>query len=169
MNDNDKKELFAKTKDHEKQFTATGYTVNKSHDKILLIHHNKLNKWLPAGGHVESDEAPHEAAIREVYEETGVHATLIATDDPDLQLKNIADTQIPRPYAFMYQIIPANKKDVEHIHLDMVYVLEADENQTTALQAKEVKDLQWFTKQEVLAMSDVFDSVKGFAGSFLEE
>ena len=81
---------------------------------MLLIHHKGLGKWLPPGGHIEENEVPHEAAIREVYEETGISAAPILEDEHDLRLKNITETQIPRPYALMYQIIPESKKDVEH-------------------------------------------------------
>lgn len=81
------KAIFKNTKDHKKHFTATGYTINKNRTKMLLIHHKGLNKWLPPGGHIEDDEVPHEAAIREVYEETGVMAIPIKDDENDLSPK----------------------------------------------------------------------------------
>ena len=95
------KPIFQTTKNHKKHFTATGYTVNKDRTKMLLIHHKGLDKWLPPGGHIEENEVPHEAAIREVYEETGISATPILEDEHDLRLKNITEAQIPRPYALM--------------------------------------------------------------------
>ena len=37
---------------HEKiDFTVAIFVVHE--DRILLIHHRKLNKWLPLGGHIE--------------------------------------------------------------------------------------------------------------------
>ena len=60
--------LVEKTKNLKKQFTATGYVVNPQKTKLLVIFHNKLQKWLPAGGHVEQNELPHEAVAREVFE-----------------------------------------------------------------------------------------------------
>ena len=110
---------------------------------------------------------PHEAAIREVYEETGVSAVPILEDEHDLQLKNITEAQIPRPYALMYQIIPESKKDVEHIHLDMVFLLEADDTAELTVQTREVNDVRWIAKSELLTEYNTFDAVKNFAREVL--
>ncbi len=156
--------LLDKTKALKKQFTSTGYVVNPNRTKLLVIFHNKLQKWLPAGGHVESNELPHEAAIREVFEETGVEARIIS-DDPDMGLSGVVDCQIPRPFSILYQIIPESRKDVEHIHVDFVYAMEAEESELK-MQEEEVSRVEWLTKEEILKF-DCFDSVKGFVSSFL--
>ena len=161
------KPIFQITKNHKKHFTATGYTVNKDRTKMLLVHHKGLSKWLPPGGHIEENEVPHEAAIREVYEETGISAAPILEDEHDLQLRNITEAQIPRPYALMYQIIPESKKDVEHIHLDMVFLLEADDTAELTPQAREVHDVRWVAKSELLSECDTFDAVRNFAREVL--
>ena len=161
------KPIFQTTKNHKKHFTATGYTVNKDRTKMLLIHHKGLGKWLPPGGHIEENEVPHEAAIREVYEETGINAAPALEDEHDLRLKNITEAQIPRPYALMYQIIPESKKDVEHIHLDMVFLLEADDTAELTIQTREVHDVRWVAKSELLSEYDTFDAVKNFAREVL--
>ena len=55
---------------HEKiDFTVAIFVVHE--EKILIIHHRKLNKWLPLGGHIELDEDPEIAALREAKEESG--------------------------------------------------------------------------------------------------
>lgn len=156
--------LLDKTKALKKQFTSTGYVVNPDRTKLLVIFHNKLQKWLPAGGHVEPNELPHEAAIREVFEETGVNARIIS-DDPDMGLSGVVDCQIPRPYSILYQIIPESRKDVEHIHVDFVYIMEAEESELK-IQLEEVSRVEWLTKEEILNF-DCFDSVKGFVLGFL--
>lgn len=161
--------VIENTTNHKRHFTVTGYVVNQDRSKLLLIHHIKLGKWLPPGGHLEENELPHEGAIREVLEETGITATPIMDDEHVLGLKDVADTQIPRPYALLYQLIPESKKDVEHIHLDMVYALLADDSSLPAAQLEEVHDARWRTKAEVLAADDVFDSVKGFARQYMVE
>jgi len=157
--------LIEKTKNLRRDFTATGYVVNPERTKILVVFHNKLQKWLPAGGHLESNEMPHEAALREVLEETGVHAHII-NDDHEMGLTGFVDCQIPRPYCVLYQVIPATKKDVEHIHVDFVYVMEADESQLS-VQIEEVSRVEWLTRDEILA-SECFDSVRGFVKNFLQ-
>lgn len=49
------------------EMVVAGYIVNK--DKLLLIHHKKLKKWLPVGGHIDENETPCKALRREVKEE----------------------------------------------------------------------------------------------------
>lgn len=70
---------------------------------VMLHRHAKLGLWLPCGGHVEPDELPDDAAVREVLEESGVRVRLIgappvASRDPralvpprGVQLSRIAD------------------------------------------------------------------------------
>ena len=54
---------------------VSGYIVYE--DKVLLIHHRKLDLWLPVGGHIDPDEVPDDAMIREAKEEVGLDITLI--------------------------------------------------------------------------------------------
>lgn len=158
-------DLTHRTKNHRKDFTATGYVVNPERTKILVIFHNKLQKWLPAGGHMEPNELPHETAIREVFEETGIKVKIIS-DDHDMKMSGENDCQIPRPYAILYQLIPANSKDIEHIHIDFIYAMEAKESELNP-KLDEVSKIAWLTKEEILK-ADCFDSVKGFVNSFLK-
>lgn len=60
---------------HEKiDFVSSVYIVNG--DAVLLRKHDKYKMWLPPGGHIELDEDPSEAAIREAKEEVGLDVTL---------------------------------------------------------------------------------------------
>ena len=54
----------------DRHFTATGYVVIDN--SILLHFHPKVKMWLPPGGHIELNEDPNQAVIREVYEETSI-------------------------------------------------------------------------------------------------
>ena len=58
-----------------RHFTASSYIFNNN--KTLLIYHKKLKKWMAPGGHIDENEAPHEAAIRETLEETGLKVEII--------------------------------------------------------------------------------------------
>ena len=64
-------ESIATTRD----FTVAVFVVHR--ERVLLHLHEKLNRWLPPGGHIEPNELPDEAAKREVFEETGVAAALV--------------------------------------------------------------------------------------------
>ena len=66
---------------HEKiDFTVAIFVVHD--EKILLIHHRQLDKWLPLGGHIELDEDPEQAASREAREESGLDVELLGERPP---------------------------------------------------------------------------------------
>lgn len=161
-------DLIEKTKKLEKQFTVTGYVVNLKRTKLLLVKHKKLGKWLPAGGHIEKNELPHIAAIREVFEETGIQARIVSSGEFNLELKGDIDTQIPKPYALCYQLIPKNGDTSEHIHLDMQYILEADEESLLEANTSEVNSVRWCDKDEIISSLPTYDSVIGFARLYLK-
>lgn len=54
----------------DKHFTATALLRNQK-GEFLLHKHRKLGCWLPPGGHLEDNEEPQDAVMREVREETG--------------------------------------------------------------------------------------------------
>ncbi len=58
-------------------FTAEVYVVYEA--KVLLRLHDKYGIWLSIGGHIELDEDPNQAAIREVKEEVGLDVALFDT------------------------------------------------------------------------------------------
>ena len=146
----------------EKHYAATGFVLNQEGTKMLMVYHRKLNKWMAPGGHVEKNEAPHEAALREVLEETGIHAKQ-CLEVVDLDKK---EKFLPLPLYVLEEFIPEGK-DPAHIHIDFVYMCRADDESTVA-QLEEVKDAKWMTRNEVLN-SDTFESIKRFAKANLPE
>jgi 8-oxo-dGTP diphosphatase len=97
-----------------RHFTVTGFVVDG--ERTLLHWHRKLRMWLPPGGHVDADEDPVQAVLREVREETGITAEVVPHLQP-LPFSNV--TQIPVPLA----IICADVDDGPHQHIDMSYAL----------------------------------------------
>ena len=83
-----------------------------------------------------------------------------------MELNGEFDCQIPRPYSVLYQIVPQSRKDIEHIHVDFIYAMEAEESELK-VQIEEVSRVEWLTKDEIL-VSDCFDSVKGFVKNYLK-
>src|SRR5258706_5836370 len=66
---------------HEKiDFTVAIFVVKAG--QVLLIHHRQLDKWLPLGGHIELDEDPEMAAVREAREESGLEVELLGERPP---------------------------------------------------------------------------------------
>jgi len=48
-------------------FTSTGFVFSRDR-KILMIKHKKLGVWLPPGGHIDENELPCDAVVREIAE-----------------------------------------------------------------------------------------------------
>lgn len=145
-----------------KHFVATGFVLNRDHTKLLMVHHRKLNKWAAPGGHVEPDETPAEAALREIREETGVEAEIIDRPNMILAPKVATEAQLETPFAMLSEYIPEHGEVKAHIHLDFIFICEADENAIIDRQEKEVKEVKWMAKEDILA-SNTFDSIRMFA------
>jgi len=79
---------------------------------VLLLFHRKLQMWLPPGGHIDPNELPDEAAVREVLEETGVEAVLVGERAPAIGRPR----HLVRPEGVqLEQIAPG------HEHIDLIY------------------------------------------------
>jgi 8-oxo-dGTP pyrophosphatase MutT (NUDIX family) len=66
---------------HEKiDFTVAVFVIRDA--QVLLIHHRRLDQWLPLGGHIELDEDPEQAALRETKEESGLDVELLGERAP---------------------------------------------------------------------------------------
>jgi len=88
-------------------------TFVKWHGQMLLHEHPKLGLWLPCGGHIETNELPDDAAVRECLEETGVPIQLVG----DKALAVNEPRQLIRPRGVQLETIAAG-----HEHIDLVYL-----------------------------------------------
>ena len=97
---------------HEKiDFTVAIFVVHD--EKILLIHHRKLDKWLPLGGHIELDEDPEQAALREAKEESGLDVELLGERPP---------TTSPGTRALIApRFLDIHRINDTHEHIGMIY------------------------------------------------
>ena len=111
----------------EGHLTASAWIVNAQHDRFLLCHHSKLNRWLQLGGHIEEDPNLAAAALREAKEESGLDSVRLASEE-------VFDVDI--------HTIPARKGEPEHLHLDVRFLIVADEEETLEI-SEESNDLAW--------------------------
>ena len=115
-----------------RDFTVAVFVVWKR--SVLLQHHQKLGRWLPPGGHIEPNELPDEAAIREVHEETGIIATLIGESLNEVDLPG-QPRQLCRPAGMQLAAISPG-----HEHIDLVYFATEQGDVTTG-------DAAWFDEK----------------------
>jgi 8-oxo-dGTP diphosphatase len=129
-----------------RHFTASGIVL--SHDgQVLLIRHRKLGMWLYPGGHLEPDEDPVQAVLREVAEETGLACRIVT----ESRFGHPATTVLPAPFTILVHDIPANAQAPLHQHIDMVYVLTPEGGQAIP-RLEEVTDCAWVPLADVAVL-----------------
>ena len=98
-----------------RHFVATAFVV---HDDAVLLHwHRKVKGWLPPGGHVEPNEDPVQAVLREVLEETGLDVDIV----PTVSLFQVEDLeQVQPPVTILIEDIPDDGEG-PHKHIDFIY------------------------------------------------
>ena len=99
-----------------RHFTATAFVVHDDH--VALHWHPKVQEWLPPGGHIDANEDPVQAVVREVEEETGIRTEVVSTG-PRVELAY--PTQVAPPLTIMVEDIQ-DPVDGYHQHIDMIYV-----------------------------------------------
>jgi len=132
-----------------RHFTATTYVVN---DGATALHaHDRLGIHLPPGGHVDRDELPHEAAIREVREETGLDPDLLASAS-DVAGEN--SRGLPEPaHLVLHDINVHPDGEVGHQHIDHLYFAAVDSREIAPDGDDEagVADWDWYTPGQLRA------------------
>jgi 8-oxo-dGTP pyrophosphatase MutT (NUDIX family) len=136
---------------HEKiDFTVAIFVVHN--EKILLIHHRKLDKWLPLGGHIELDEDPEQAALREAKEESGLDVELLGERPP---------TTSPGTRALIApRFLDIHRISETHEHIGMIYwarpatpvghqTLQGGVSNKTVLATEEHHDIRWCPGDEL--------------------
>jgi 8-oxo-dGTP pyrophosphatase MutT (NUDIX family) len=135
--------------------TCSGFVFTKDFNKVLLVHHRALQKWLQPGGHMDAGETnPLATARREVVEETGV----------------VIDRYIPLssenkliPIYFGEYDIPRNieKSEPNHYHHDLCYVFIAA-SEDVSHKSDEVTAAKWFslTDNETSNITDGLARIK---------
>jgi ADP-ribose pyrophosphatase YjhB (NUDIX family) len=123
-----------------RDFTVATFVVRG--DQVLLLWHRKLQMWLPPGGHIERDELPDDAAIREVAEETGVAVELVG----ERGLPIARPRQLVRPVGVQLEDITP-----DHQHVDLIYFARPlDPARAHAVGNAESDVVDWFTRQAMI-------------------
>lgn len=99
--------------------------------KVLLVDHKKAGLWLPSGGHVEPDEDPKDAVVREVKEELGIEA--------DFLFENPLFVSVTKTVGNIAQ----------HTDVSLWYVLKWNPEDPLTYDKEEFNQIQWFRIDEI--------------------
>lgn len=140
----------------DRDFTASAFIIRNN--RILLLKHDKLGKWLPPGGHIEGGETPDEAAIRETREEVGLEVELVDSNFEE----HSGSFDLPKPFN-----VNLHRIEDDHWHCDFCFEMEIVDK-TEATHSGEHSGTKWFSKDELLQEDNMPENVEASALKLLE-
>lgn len=122
--------------------TASAWVANPERSKVLMVYHNIYDSWSWMGGHADGEEDLLAVAVREVQEESGLQHVRTVTD---------------AIFSLEALTVDGHWKDGEyvssHLHLNLTYLLEANENDPLSVKADENSGVAWFDLDEAVRAS----------------
>ncbi|MGL4512931.1 MAG: NUDIX hydrolase [Lacipirellulaceae bacterium] len=123
--------------------TGSAWIVSPPRDRVLLLHHRKLGRWLQPGGHADGDPDVARVALKEATEETGLASLRLLSATPiDLDVHVIPARRAP----------DGAPLDDQHEHHDVRFLVEADPAEPLAVN-DESHAVRWFTPDEVRGLT----------------
>lgn len=114
--------------------TASAWIVNERLDRVLMAYHNIYDSWSWLGGHADGEEDLLAVALREAKEESGL-ATVRAANGEIFSLEVLT--------------VDGHQKRGEyvssHLHLNVTYLLIADDSAALTVKPDENSGVRWFT------------------------
>ena len=120
-------------------FTSSAFVLNKERTKVLMIYHKIYNSWAWVGGHSDGDSDLLYVAMKESKEETGIkNVEPISKDIYSLEIINVNGHEKRGKYVG------------SHVHLNVTYLLEADESEKIHIKEDENSGVKWVCIDEIL-------------------
>ncbi len=120
-------------------FTSSAFVLNKERTKVLMIYHKIYNSWAWVGGHSDGDSDLLYVAMKESKEETGIkNVEPISKDIYSLEIINVNGHEKRGKYVG------------SHVHLNVTYLLEADESEKIHIKEDENSGVKWVPIDEIL-------------------
>ena len=119
--------------------TASCWIVNKEKTKVLMVYHNIYKAWSWVGGHADGEINLLQVALRETTEETGIRNVVPLLND-----------------IFSLEIIGVDghfkhgKYVGTHLHINITYLLEADESEPLIIKPDENSGVRWIELDEAV-------------------
>lgn len=146
---------------HEKiDFTVDVFIVYQN--KVLLRMHDKYAIWCAVGGHIELDEDPPIAALREVKEEVGLDVVLIGNPPLDTGNDEGYVELLPPKYLNRHH---AGKP---HQHVSLVYFATTESD--AVIPESPTDEWRWLTREEIEGNAlELKDNIRAYALAALAE
>ena len=128
-------------------FTSSSMILNENKDKVLMVYHNIYNSYSWTGGHNDGDKDFLRVALKEAKEETGLNNLKILKE-------NIASVEILPVRAH----IKRNKYVGSHLHLNVSFLFEADENDHLCIKEDENSSVKWLLIKDLdkyISLNDI--------------
>lgn len=139
-------------------WTAGVYIVHGN--KVLMRLHEKYKIWVHVGGHVELNEDPVTAAIRECKEEVGLDVTIYDPSTPPPSMRP-GNKHLPLPMHMNIHFVGDNG----HQHCDLLYYATCESTEVTPENTDD--QWEWLTKEEIEAHENIVPQIKFYAQSAL--
>ena len=122
--------------------TASAWVTNETQDRVLMAYHNLYDSWSWLGGHADGECDLLSVALREVCEESGITRVRPASEEIfSLEILTV-DGHEKRGRYVSY-----------HLHLNVTYLLIADEEDTLHIKPGENSGVKWFTPKGAVEAS----------------
>ena len=122
--------------------TASAWVVNPDRTKVLMVYHKIYDSWSWTGGHADGETDLLAVAVREVQEETGIRS---------------ARAVFPEIFSLEILTVDGHEKRGQyvssHLHLNVTYLLEADDTEKLVVCEEENRGVAWFSLDEALKAS----------------
>lgn len=119
-------------------FTTSAWIVNKERTKVLMAYHNIYNSWAWVGGHADGDDDLFHIINKEIEEETGL------TNLKPLKSEAYGVNVLTVDYHYK-----RGKFVNSHLHLDVEFIFEADENMNVRIKEDENSGVKWIPIEEI--------------------
>ena len=119
---------------------ASAWVVNKDRTKVLMAYHNTFKSFAWLGGHADGNKNLAEVAEKEALEETGLSQIKILNGGKVLDVDThecLAHVKRGKPVA-------------AHLHFNLTYLFEADENDAVAAKLDENAAVKWIDNKDIL-------------------